>query len=1452
MPRTPASSRLEFRVLGSVEAARDGRPIELGGKRQRALLAALLIDANRAVPKWQLVEELFGSEVSRDAENRLQAGISRLRRALDNGENGDGTASVLVTRPGGYLLRVDTDQIDYAIFERLVEQGREALSRADPSTAATLLRRSFSLWRGPPFADIQLAEVVQAEIRRLNGVRLAAEMDCIDADLALGSDADLVPRLEALVAEHPSQERLVGQLMLALYRSERQADALAVYRTQRRVLRDELGLDPGPVLAELELGILRHDEALDRPPRAAHASPGSRVVVCPYKGLASFEDTDAEYFCGREQMVAALTTRLAGSRLVGIVGASGVGKSSILRAGLLPALAAGALPGSETWEYVVMRPGSHPAAALSKAVRDRNRARPLLLAVDQLEEAFTACDDPSERDRFMTELARLALEPDGGTTVVVALRADFYGRCGDNAPFARLLSGDHVLVGRMSREDTLRAVEVPAAAVGLVLEPGLAATMVDDVGDEPGGLPLLQTALLELWAARRGSELTLESYRSLGGVRGAVARLAERAYSQLDDDGKDAARSVMMRLVAGDGPTAVRRRAPLTELDLDVSRTRRTALDALIGWRLVTVSGEAVEVSHEALLSEWPRLERWMSEDREGRQVHVHLATAAGAWDHEGRDPAELYRGARLAVALEWSAGHASELNQIEADFLARSTQESQREVLAQRRRNRQLRALLAGAGVLLILAVTAGVIAGVQRSHARRAAVAARHSASVAQRSATAALAQSLGAQAISEPQIDRALLLAVEGVRLADSPATRADLLATLLRSPQIVASYYTPGDVRPGSLAVSPDGSRLAVGEYGTAVEIYSTAKRARLAVLHVPDVIAVAYTPDNRTLAVFSVDGLHLFDTGTNRPRRFLPLPTGAGDPTECVRCLVIAGGGRYALTTMDVGGPAQAPVPSVVRWDLRTGAVRTDPFGGSGGTLLATAGGREVVLPGLQDSAIVWNPRTMQPIDRVRLPAGEDLEAVSPSGDTLALATSSGGIAFLNTRTDAASPPVNGGPTALLAATFTPDGRTLLTAGGDGRVAIWDAATGSLVQTDAGHSIATQELAVTPDGHTAYTAALDGSVIAYDLTGRHGLGIPFGNTLLRYGGPWFSARRDASQVALPLQDGRVQLLSGPGLGHSTFFDAFPDRRPLAWAQYSPDGRELVVGAGFSDRQDETGQLPGAALASVAGAAPRRLGELTGFRRGSRSGFDAVAFTPDGRRLIAVGAWGSDYQHGSIGEFDARTGHIIGRVVGVSGVPFSVSLSPDGTRAAVGFAGGRVEIVSAHTLRRVTARQVVHADGNSDIMAIAFSPAGDTIAVGDDAGAVHLVNATTLEPEFSQLQLVAGNVFSLSFTSDGSLLAASGTDATTHVIDVAAWRPVIPPFAEPGEDWTTSQFAGDDRLLTFSQAGTGHLYPLSLTALVSHACRVAHRNLTTDEWNEFLPGRPYRPACASFAS
>ena len=411
----------------------------------------------------------------------------------------------------------------------------------------------------------------------------------------------------------------------------------------------------------------------------------------------------------------------------------------------------------------------------------------------------------------------------------------------------------------MSSGELRRVIEGPAERADLVVEPALVEALVADVVGEPGGLPLLSTALLDLWQQREERSLQLRGVRAHGRrarCRGSPRRGRLRGLSE---DQQRIARRLMLRLASGGGGEPVtRRRVPVAELDLGQDEGMARVLAALTDSRLLTASDGDVEVAHEALLRHWPRFREWLAEDAEGRRLHRHLTEAATDWAGSGRDAGELYRAARLGAALDWaeSGDHALALNELEREFLDESRVASARESERQRRANRRLRVLLGGALALLAVALAAGGVALQQRHQARR--------------QATVAVAGRLGAQALIEPGLDRSLLLAREGVNLDDSPATRGNLLAALVRSPAALAVVHGSGD-RALDDALTPDGHTLAVGGDDGSVVLFDTrtlqrigspiAGNSQISMIGavVKPIHALAFSPDGRTLAIGGSNG-----------------------------------------------------------------------------------------------------------------------------------------------------------------------------------------------------------------------------------------------------------------------------------------------------------------------------------------------------------------------------------------------------------------------------------------------------------------------------------------------------------------------------------------------------------------------------------------------------------------
>ncbi|MBV9335859.1 MAG: hypothetical protein JO243_08190, partial [Solirubrobacterales bacterium] len=882
-------------------------------------------------------------------------------------------------------------------------------------------------------------------------------------------------------------------------RSGRQAEALAAYREASALLRDELGLTPSPELRELEGMILRQDVELETN-GAAPAPP--RTVLCPFKGLAAFESSDAEFFCGRDRAISELIARLAEWPLVGILGPSGIGKSSLLRAGVLPALRGGALPGSAVWRQVLLRPGTHPAGELERVLGEGlehvlasvSRGERLVIAIDQLEELFTVCELEDERVEFLDRLAAAAHDHERRALLLCTLRADFYGRLGAYPGFAELLSRSHVLVGPMDRDELREAIERPAARAGLEIEGRLVDVLVAEVGDEPGSLPLLETTLLELWRTRDGGRLRLHDYRATGGVRGGVARIAEAAYLRLPEGGQRSARAILLRVAdIGEG-AAERRRVPLAELP-HTPATKR-ALDALTDARLLTVGAGTVELSHEALLREWPRYRAWLEEDRVGRRLHAHLRVAAGEWDARGRDSGDLYRGPRLAAALEYRAERPGEMDGLERDFVEASRLEAEREVGRQRAQNRRLRALLGGAAVLLILTVIAGAVAIVGQQRANR-------DAKLAVAEARAALGRQLGTEALAEPRLDVAALLAREAVALDRSPQTEGTLLATLLRSPAVIAAFSLPTTSTP-HVTVSPDGRTLAVSDNVTnSVGFYDArtrlARRPQLSDFFGDQ--APVYSRDGSLLVYRSGSALAVRDAHTLALRRRLAIgpPFTQELTADIVEGSVLVAPGRhtvyYGYWMLD---PAGQPTEAyLARWSLPSGR-RLETVRLGHGPLLATAlvngGGRLEVVTAR--SLATYDAQTLRLIRAVTIrpvPLLPSAAAVSPDGTSVAIGSRNGSVSFVDAATGDADHVPDVHSAAVAGAAYAQDGKAAVTVGDDGKVVVWDLHTRTEAAVLAGPGGRIQDAQVSPDGTTLYTSAVGGVLLAWDLTGTRGFG-----------------------------------------------------------------------------------------------------------------------------------------------------------------------------------------------------------------------------------------------------------------------------------------------------------------------------------------------------------------------
>ena len=1369
--------------------------------------------------------------VGRDAE------LAHLRALWRRARAGSGT-SVVVTGPPGIGK---TRLVQELAEEVRRDGGAVAYGELEEVHEPTLLVLE-DVARAPEVAPdrpvLAVATAVQGEGETMPLAPLARTDVAALARYHAGARAAVEPPVDRLLAEsggvparlHRAAAAWAGSV--ATQRVGEAAERASAERAGWHLAGDEVATEV------VELQTVRE--------RAQLAGSGG-LPACPYKGLASFDVDDASVFFGRERLVADMIARLPGTRLMGVVGPSGSGKSSALGAGLLAALADGVLPGSERWPQALIRPGAHPLVALEDATAGLPVRERWIVAVDQFEEAFTACRDNAERSAFVDALVACARDARRRTLVIIAVRADFYGHCARYPELSRMLGANQILVGPMGRHELRRAIELPARRADVRVEPELVDGLLADAEGEPGALPLLSTALLELWQQRDDHRLTLSAYEGTGGVRGAVARLAESAYERLDTERRRVARSILLRLAGeGEGEGVVRRRVPLAELDAERDDRVADILAVLARERLVTIGEGEVEVAHEALLSEWPRLRGWLEEEADSRRLHRHLIHAAGEWQGSGRDPAELYRGARLASSLDWAASRDSELNDLERQFLAESQSASEREAERQRRTNRRLRALLAGVGVLLAAAVVAGVIALSERQSARDA--------------ATVADAERLGAEALNEGRLDQALRLASAGVALDDSVATRSNLHSTLLRSPAAIGVLSGDGDpIR--SSALSPDGGTLAVGDDDGTVTLFDTEAREPIGEHQAPGVVwSLAFDPRTDSLAIAgsaSPDLLsgyvEILDADTARVRRSISLdrhPAGAG--LGFFETANYGPDGRSLIVTYSGGDLDRTTGTFMRRFDAREAtpqgrAVRVAPRSTSAAPM-SSPDGRLVFSSDRETYAV--DPATLR-VAR-RYPVGALTAEISADGGTLAVEDVDGSLRLL----DLASGRVRtlaGGAAGVRRSrdigedasfgigAFSPDGRMLATWDDSENVILWDVGGGLPTETFRGHTRDAGIQVFSPDGRTLYTAGDDSKVIIWDVAGDRRLGRPFQTEFVYEKGelfpPPFAISPDGRTVAVARLDGRVDLIDAETLRRTGSFEAFADRSAVA-IEYGPGGRALAVAGG------------GGGVGVWDAASGRRVGPLLRTPRGpvenNPHNVQGMAFARGG--LLAAAEVG-----GTVRTWDLGRRELAGPTLRLAPFALGLAFSPDGSRLAIPFGAVSAEGgdgVEVRDVRSGTRLARLPVDG--EVRTVAFSPDGRLLAGGQVDGAALLWATDGWQRVGAPLALREAAALAVEFSPDGRTLATSHTDGALVLWDVGSRQPIGSPLALPGsprEVYTTARFTPDGgRLFAVHEDGRAFRWEVDPDAWRRHACVVAG-GLSPEQWSEVVPEQGYVSACPS---
>jgi DNA-binding SARP family transcriptional activator/DNA-binding beta-propeller fold protein YncE len=779
---------VEIRVLGDLTI--DGGRLS---PKERSLLAVLVLRSGNVVTPPELADAVWGDDAPSTWPKQVQAFVVHIRRTL-------GSTAIATTR-AGYRLRVDTEAIDAVRYEHLLESARRHRVNGDPARAIDTLERADMLWSGVPFSDLADWPPAVAEAERLGEIRKSAAEDLQVTRLECGEHRAVVPDAERLVRAEPLRERRWAILATALYRSGRQADALAALRSARERLADELGIEPGAELSALESAILHQDPSLNAP-----AEPEITSADCPYRGLQPFGTDDAEEFFGRDGDIQAALARLSESPFLAVSGASGCGKSSLVLAGLVPALRAR----GDT--VVVLGSGATPIARLRDAFSGRGHAD--VVVIDQFEELFHS----GLPDAQVAEFSALIADAVGvGQRVIVAVRADFLSSCAAEPRIGPLFAAGVHLVGPLGPDGLRSAIEEPARLAGLRLEPGLVELILRDAAGAPGVLPHVSHALVETWLRREGATLTVAGYEDSGGISGAIAKSADQLYLSLDADARETCRATFLRLVeiSADG-APMRRRIPITPMRRDAAHDR--VLTSLARARLVSAEEDSLIVAHESLATAWPRLRGWLEDDAEGLRAMSALASAASTWEADGRPDEDLYRGARLDAVIAWRDAADPELTSSEIAFLEASAAQERAAVdqiehraRHDRSQNRRLRVLLAAAVALFAVAFTAGGFVVVASNETER----QRETASI----------EALASTSLSLRASDRdvAALLAVEAHRRwPDDPRTRSALMGAMTGSHGLLATTHLEG-VAGMSGRVVP-GTRRAVAVTVDGVAVY----------------------------------------------------------------------------------------------------------------------------------------------------------------------------------------------------------------------------------------------------------------------------------------------------------------------------------------------------------------------------------------------------------------------------------------------------------------------------------------------------------------------------------------------------------------------------------------------------------------------------------------------------